>query len=181
MLPCCRAAARAYRHTGRHRSGRGAARQTPRWTAANLPHECTRVRCDASGSCLSQLFCAPITRCKAGLGAVATDDAPCPPHAAVLKMHAKSIFAGLILDSVLWTGCFSTVTPLRTTPCPLLCVSWHRQHCRHRCEAKTTCGAVHQEQRCARDGLHGLRGLRGQPGLRTLGDFTGLRWRRTTS
>jgi hypothetical protein len=103
VLPCCRAAPQAYRqtprwtylprHTGRQRAGRI-------WTAANLPHECTRVRCDVSGSCLSKLCCAPITRCKAGLGATATDDAPCPPHASVPKMLAKSIFAGLILDRV---------------------------------------------------------------------------------
>jgi hypothetical protein len=29
------------------------------------------VKSDVSGSCPSKLFCAPITRCKAGLGAVA--------------------------------------------------------------------------------------------------------------
>jgi hypothetical protein len=62
-------------------------RQTPRWTAANLPHEVIRVRCDVSGSCLSKLCCAPITRCKAGLGAVATDEPRAPPHASVRKIN----------------------------------------------------------------------------------------------
>ncbi len=86
------------------------------------------------------------------------------------KTRAKSIFAGRFRKG---TGCLSRrTTPVRfkNDTCPLLCVSWHRQHCRHRCKAKTTCGAVHQEQRCAmRDSLHRQRDLRGQPGLRTLG------------
>jgi len=41
VLPCC---VLLPRHTDTHRSGRAAAqayRQTPLWTAANLPHECT--------------------------------------------------------------------------------------------------------------------------------------------
>ena len=126
VLPCCRAAAQAYRHTGRHRSGRAAAqayRQTPRWTAANLPHECTRVRCDVSGSCLSKLCCAPITRCKAGLGAVATDEPRAPPHASVpeKKMHAQSFSRE---GSPKATGCLSQrTTPVRfkNDTCPLLC------------------------------------------------------------
>jgi hypothetical protein len=176
VLPCCLAAAQAYTQTPLWTCCCQAYRQTPRWTAANSPHECTRVRCDASGSGLSQLFFAPSTRCKAGLGAVATDDAPCPPHAAVKKKPRQEHFAGRFRKG---TGCLSRrTTPVRfkNDTCPLLCVSWHRQHCRHRCEAKTSCGTVHQEPRCARDGLHGQRGRRGQPGLRTLGDFTGLLW-----
>ncbi len=122
VLPCCRAAAllrcraaaQAYRqttlwtcccpgiqadtaldvllprHPGRHRAGR------PR-IALNLPHEFTRVRCDVSGVCLAaacqSCSCAPITRCNAGLGAVATDDAPCPPHSAVLKKNTPRAFS----------------------------------------------------------------------------------------
>ncbi len=76
-------------------------RQTPRWTAANLPHECTRVRCDVSGSCLSKLCCAPITRCKAGLGAVATDEPRAPPHASVRKKKAlQEHFRGKVVFPV---------------------------------------------------------------------------------
>ena len=92
------------------------------------------------------------------------------------KKARQELFAGRFQKA---TGCLSQrTTPVRfkNDTCPLLCVSWHRQHCPHRFETKTTCGTVHQEQRCAMRGdLHGQRGLRGQPGLRTLGDFTGLR------
>ena len=68
VLPCCRdscyrAAAQAYTQTPRWTCCCQAYTQTPRWTAANSPHECSRVRCDASGSGLSQLLCAPSTRC----------------------------------------------------------------------------------------------------------------------
>ena len=50
------------------------------------------VKSDVSGSCPSKLFCAPITRCKAGLGATATHETRAPPHASVPKkeMHAQS-------------------------------------------------------------------------------------------
>ena len=150
MLPCCRAAVLLPRHIGRHRAGR------PR-IALNLPHEFTRVRCDVSGVCLAaacqscqSCSCAPITRCKAGLGSTATDDAPCPPHAAVLKENTPRAFSKKkyprqsVQDRV---SCGQAVFPrsLRTTPCPLMCVSWDRHHCRHHCEAKTTCDTLHQE------------------------------------
>ena len=44
-------------------------------------------------------FCAPITRCKAGLGATATDEPRAPPHASVPKENPKKkarqeLFAG---------------------------------------------------------------------------------------
>ena len=84
---CYRAAAQAYRQTPLWTCCCQAFRQTPFLTAANLPHDFTRVRCDVSGSCLSKLCCAPITRCKAGLGAVATDEPRSPPHASVRKIN----------------------------------------------------------------------------------------------
>jgi predicted CxxxxCH...CXXCH cytochrome family protein len=102
------------RHTDTHRSGRAAAqayRQTPLWTAANLPHECTRVRCDVSGSCPSKLF----ARLSHAAKLVSAPQRPmtCPPHASVPKMHAKSIFAGRFRKG---TGCLSQE---QNDTCPL--------------------------------------------------------------
>ncbi len=98
MLPCCRAAAQAYR-------------QTPRWTAANLPRECTCVRCDVSGSCPSKLFCTPITRCKAGLGAVATYATTFPPHASVPKKKITCSVTIYLLRIPLLHSLTSTMRP----------------------------------------------------------------------
>ena len=133
VLPCCRAAVLPCCSPGIQTDtaldvSAQAYRQTPRCTAANLPHECTRVRCDVSGSCLSKLCCAPITRCKAGLGAVATDEPRAPPHASVRKInlfqkkkHAKRFSRE---GSPKATGCLSQrTTPVRfkNDTCPLLC------------------------------------------------------------
>ena len=100
------------RHPGRHRAGR------PR-IALNLPHEFTRVRCDVSGSCLSKLFLRADHTLQRWPGRRSDRRRPVPAACSCSeKKHAKSVFAGLKKEipktecprqSVLWTGCFSTV------------------------------------------------------------------------
>jgi hypothetical protein len=126
VLPCCSPGIQA--DTALDVSAQ-AYRQTPRWTAANLPHECTRVRCDVSGSCLSKLCCAPITRCKAGLGAVATDEPRAPPHASVRKINlfqkksTPRAFRGKVPQKRQAVCLSQRTTPVRfkNDTCPLLC------------------------------------------------------------
>ncbi len=147
----CRAAVLLPRHTGIQAETaldvllRGI-QETPLWTAANSPHECTRVRCDVSGICLSQLFLRAYHTLQSWSRRCSDRRRPVSASYSCSENARQEHFRGsyLIRQSVLRTGCFSTVTPLRTTPCPLMCVSWDRQHCRHHCETKTTCNTLHQ-------------------------------------